>query len=77
MKPLRRYINVVIKKPSSGAWIYRLKLIATVPMVDDIISITSPLNETRSIQFKLTNRYKEYANFVAQFTTDSASEFTI
>lgn len=77
MKPMKRVVTVIIKKPSSGAWIYRIKLVSQIPVVDDIIEITSPLNQTRSIQFKLTNRYKNYADFVARFTTDSDPAFTI
>lgn len=35
------------------------------------------MNDTRSVQFHLTNYYKKYANFVAHFTTDSDPEFTV
>ena len=39
LKPLKDYIKFVIKKPSTGAWIYKLKIKATKPIVDDIIQI--------------------------------------
>lgn len=50
---------------------------ATEPKEDDLIVISSPLHRTTSVSFKLTNRHKHYAPFVAQFTPDSDPEFTI
>lgn len=43
--------------------------------MDDIISISSPLQKTSSVSFKLTNHLKSYAEFTAHFTADSATEF--
>ena len=66
MKPIKKMINVVIKKPSTGAWIYKIKLVSTLPTVDDIIAIEAPTNMgCRSVQFTLTNKFKKYANFTA------------
>ena len=70
-------INVVIKKPSTGAWIYKIKLVSTLPTVDDIIQIQARVNKSRSIQFSLTNKYKKYAKFTAIFTNDSDNEFNV
>ena len=39
LKPFKKTINVIIKKPSTGAWIYQLELVATYPNIDDIIQI--------------------------------------
>jgi hypothetical protein len=37
----------------------------------------SPLNRTSSVSFKLTNKAKSYAAFVANFTPDSDAEFSV
>ena len=50
---------------------------ATAPQEDDLIVISSPLNRTTSVSFKLTNHKKQYAHFTAQFTPESDPEFTI
>jgi hypothetical protein len=51
---------------------------STEPEIDDIILITSPLNMTSSVQFRLTNpNAKISSDFVAEFTHDSASEFSV
>ena len=47
------------------------------PDCDDIIHISSPLNKTTSVSFKLTNKNKTYAAFQAYFTAGSDSEFSI
>lgn len=38
---------------------------ASEPKEDDLIVISSPLHRTTSVSFKLTNKSKEYASFVA------------
>ena len=50
---------------------------ATAPKEDDLITISSPLNRTSSVSFKLTNYKKKTAFFTAAFTPDSDPEFTI
>lgn len=50
---------------------------ATEPKEDDLIIISSPLHRTTSVSFKLTNKSKGYAGFLAQFTPDSDPEFTV
>jgi len=51
---------------------------ALEPPIDDKIMITSPLNVTSSVQFKLVNSSGKYASdFVAEFSHDSASELTV
>lgn len=48
------------------------------PEVDDIIAITSTLNRTSTVSFKLTNLYKNRtADFKAYFSSESDAEFTI
>jgi len=48
-----------------------------MPDPDDTITITSPINKTSSVSFKLTNYNKQIAEFTSGFTADSDSEFTI
>lgn len=77
MKPFKTSFDLIISKPTGGRWKFTVFLEATEPEEDDIITIFSPLNATRSISFKLTNRYKSFATFNAFFTPDSDAEFSI
>lgn len=43
----------------------------------DTIKITSPLNITSSVTFNLTSEIKNGEKFTAEFTYDSAPEFTV
>ena len=45
--------------------------------MDDIITIQSPLHKTSSVSFRLSNHMKQYAEFSAHFTADSAMEFAV
>ena len=45
--------------------------------MDDIITIQSPLHKTSSVSFRLSNHMKQYAEFSAHFTQDSAQEFAV
>lgn len=55
-----------------------MTLESSEPDPDDTIVITSPLNKTSMVTFKLTNIYKnKSADFKAYFTPNSDSEFTI
>ena len=47
------------------------------PEVDDIISITSPLNKPASVAFRLCNHTSAYAEFDAFFDAESAYEFVV
>ena len=77
MKPLKSQIDLIISKPTGGKWKFRVFLEATDPDEDDTLVVYAPLNSTRSISFKLTNRFKSFATFNAFFTPDSDPEFTI
>lgn len=39
--------------------------------MDDVIVIESDIGKLAKVQFKLTNRYEEFANFRAYFTPES------
>jgi len=77
MKPFKTSFDLIISKPTGGRWKFRIFLEATQPDEDDTLKIYSPLNSTRSVSFKLTNRYKCFASFNAFFTPDSDPEFNI
>lgn len=50
---------------------------ATEPEEDDTILISSPLNKTTSVSFKLTNKTKNYSKFTAAFSPESDAEFSV
>ncbi|CAE7260414.1 CFAP47 [Symbiodinium sp. CCMP2456] len=78
--PLRPFValcNLVITRASGGRWRFDLKLEATEPEVDDIISIQSPLNKPASVAFRLNNHTSVYSEFEAFFDAESAYEFTV
>ena len=50
---------------------------ASFPDPDDTILITSAINKTSSVSFKLNNYTKYSAEFTAGFTPDSDSEFVV
>jgi hypothetical protein len=42
-----------------------------------VIIISSPLNKTTSVSFKLTNKVKSYSKFTAGFSAESDPEFSV
>jgi len=58
LKPFKTTIEFNILRKSGGKWKYRIVLEAFEPKPDDIITISSPLNKTTSVSFKLTNNKK-------------------
>lgn len=58
MKPFKATVDLLIKREEGGVWKFPVVLEANPPDVDDLIVITSPLQKTSSVSFKLTNRYK-------------------
>ena len=56
---------------------YRVQLEASEPEPLDTIQITSPLNITSTVRFMLDTDNKSGEKFTAEFTYDSASEFTV
>jgi hypothetical protein len=76
-RPFKASTELLISKSSGGRWKFNVTFEASEPEIDDVISITSPLNKTSSVSFKLTNHRGAYADFNAFFTHDSATEFTV
>ena len=66
-----------ILRKIGGKWRYFLEIAANEPEEDDLINISSSLLKTASVCFKLTNKTKHFAAFVANYTPESDSEFTI
>ena len=77
MKPFKTTIDMIIQRDIGGVWKFPLSLEASPPDVDDLIVISSPLHKTSSVSFKLTNRYKQFAKYLAAFTPNSDQEFTV
>lgn len=48
-----------------------------MPNEDDVIVMSAPLHTTSSLQFRLTNRTKDFATFTAYYTPDSGPEFAV
>jgi hypothetical protein len=80
LAPLRPFValcNLVITRAGGGRWRFDVKLEATEPEVDDIITLQSPLNKPASVAFRLSNHTNAYAEFDAFFDAESAYEFTV
>ena len=77
LRPFKTDIEFVLRKKSGGQWIYNIILEATEPDPDDIIHIKSSLNKQSFVAFKLQNIFTKDAKFVAYFSHDSSSEFSV
>jgi len=77
LKPFKTAVDFAIVKSTGGRWKYKLYLESTMPDPDDTITITSAINKTSSVAFKLTNYNKQIAEFTSGFTSESDSEFTV
>lgn len=77
LRPFKTQIEFIIYKSSGGRWKFNAVFEALEPEMDDIITIQSPLHKTSSVSFRLTNHMKQYSEFQANFTSDSASEFAV
>ena len=77
LRPFKTDIEFVLRKKSGGQWIYNIILEATEPDPDDIIHIKSSLNKQSFVTFKLQNIFTKDAKFVAYFSHDSSSEFSV
>jgi hypothetical protein len=75
LRPFKSQVEFIIHKSSGGRWKFNVIFEALDPEVDDVITIASPLHKTSSVSFKLSNHLKNYADFHAFFTHDSATEF--
>ena len=77
LRPFKTDIEFVLRKKSGGQWIYNIILESTEPDPDDIIYIKSSLNKQSFVAFKLQNIFTKDAKFVAYFSHDSSSEFSV
>ncbi|RHY34023.1 hypothetical protein DYB32_001211 [Aphanomyces invadans] len=62
---------------SGGLWRFDIHLDASDPVVDDVLTIESALNQTSSVSFKLSNQFREATPFQAEFTPGSSQAFTV
>ena len=77
LRPFKTDVEFVLRKKSGGQWIYNIILEATEPDPDDVIHIKSSLNKQSFVAFKLQNIFTKDAKFVAYFSHDSSSEFSV
>lgn len=77
LRPFKTECEFVISKKSGGQWIYNIILESTEPDPDDIIHIQSSLGKISHVSFKLQNIFTKNAKFVAYFSHDSTSEFSV
>ena len=77
LRPFKTQVELIIYKSSGGRWKYNIVLEAQEPDIDDTITIQSPLNQTKSLRFKLTNQFKSWAEFEAFFSPETDSCFSV
>ena len=77
LRPFRTEIEFVLRKKSGGQWIYNILLESTMQDPDDIINIKAILGKESYISFNLENVFAREAKFVAYFSHDSSSEFSV
>ncbi|EWS70940.1 flagellar associated protein, putative (macronuclear) [Tetrahymena thermophila SB210] len=77
LKPYKATLEFHVLRKAGGKWRYFIDVEATEPEPDDTIVISSNLHKTTSVSFKLTNKTKQFAPFVANFSPESDSEFTV
>ena len=77
LRPFKTDVEFVLRKKSGGQWIYNIILEATEPDPDDIIHIKSSLGKQSFVAFKLQNIFTKDAKFIAYFSHDSSSEFSV
>ncbi|ETO28692.1 hypothetical protein RFI_08439 [Reticulomyxa filosa] len=68
---------LIVNKTTGVQWLLGVRIEALEPVVDDVIRIESPLNQSSSIGFQLLNLFNCEAPFTAFFTPDSPDEFRI
>ena len=77
LRPFKTDIEFILRKKSGGQWIYNIILEATEPDPDDVIHIKSSLGKQSFVAFKLQNVFTKDAKFIAYFSHDSTSEFSV
>ena len=77
LRPFKTDIEFILRKKTGGQWIYNIILESSEPEPDDIINIKSSLGKQSSVAFKLQNIFTKDAKFIAYFSHDSSSEFTV
>ena len=77
LRPFKTDVEFILRKKSGGQWIYNIILEATEPDPDDIIHIKASLGKEFFVAFKLQNIFTKNAKFIAYFSHDSSSEFSV
>ena len=77
LRPFKTDVEFVLRKKSGGQWIYNIILESTEPDPDDVIHIKASLGKESYVAFKLQNIFTKEPKFIAYFSHDSSSEFSV
>ena len=77
LRPFKTEIEFILRKKSGGQWIYNILLEATEPEPDDVIHIKSSIGKQSFVTFRLQNIFTKDAKFMAYFSHESSSEFSV
>ena len=77
LRPFKNDVELILRKKSGGQWVYNIILESTEPDPDDIIHIKASLGKESYVAFKLQNVFTKEANFIAYFSHDSSTEFSV
>ena len=77
LRPFKTDVELILRKKSGGQWVYNIILESTEPDPDDIIHIKASLGKESYVAFKLQNVFTKEANFIAYFSHDSSTEFSV
>ncbi|XP_078698604.1 cilia- and flagella-associated protein 47-like isoform X8 [Branchiostoma floridae x Branchiostoma belcheri] len=77
-KPLRHNVELLVRSATGGVWRFPIRLCATEPTPDDIITIESVgLNKESAVAFRLTSQQSHPVAFHAYFVAGSDPEFQV
>ena len=77
LRPFKTDAEFILRKKSGGQWIYNIILESTDPDPDDVIHIKAALGKESYVAFRLQNVFTKNAKFIAYFSHDSSSEFSV
>jgi hypothetical protein len=77
LRPFNVAADLVVSKESGGHWRFPLSLEAQAPEADDVITIEAGVNVLETVTFTLYNVLPQPSPFVAYFSADSPSEFSV
>ncbi|KAJ3174886.1 Cilia- and flagella-associated protein 47, partial [Irineochytrium annulatum] len=78
VRPSEHTIEILVTQTSTGArWKFPARLVAHLPLIDDVIVIEGAINKTNGVSFELKNTSERDRHFKAFFTKESPGEFDV